>query len=262
MAPGDRSTSHWFLLRQLVRRDLEARYAGSLLGFLWSFAQPLWTLLLFTFIFSTILRVRPSGELTSHFSIFLFGGLLPWMALQEGVMRSATAITDNANLVTKLRFPTQTLVLAVVLAALVHQAIAAVVFVAALLVVGEFAWGGLPLLLLAVPLQVGLTLGLGLLVAALHVFFRDTVQLLGVALQAWFYLTPIVYPLELVPEAYRAWLERNPLAILVDMYRHAFLAGEVRRPPHLLTLVVAVAVLLCAGAWLFRRLKPAFGDEL
>ena len=262
MAAGDRATSQWFLLRQLVRRDLEARYAGSVFGFLWSFAQPLWTLLLFTFIFSTIMRVRPSGGLTDHFSIFLFGGLLPWIAIQEGVMRSATAITDNANLVTKLRFPSHHLVLAVVLAALVHQAIAAIVYVGALLVMGELAWGGLPLLLLALPLQVGLTVGLGLLAAALHVFFRDTLQILGVALQAWFYLTPIVYPLEMVPDPYRSWLARNPLAILVEMYRRAFLAGEARVPPHLPTLVLAVAVLLFAGAWLFRRLKPAFSDEL
>src|SRR5215210_5154765 len=98
-----------------------------MLGLFWSLVQPLWQLVLFTFIFSTVMKVTPVGARTGHFAIFLFSGLLPWMALQEGVLRSSTAITDNAGLVKKLRFPSEILVLAVVLAALVHEAIAAVI---------------------------------------------------------------------------------------------------------------------------------------
>src|SRR5436305_11170330 len=138
---------HLFLLKQLVKRDFQGRYAGSLLGFVWSFVQPLWMLLLFTFVFSTVMRVRLTGGHTQHFSIFLFSGLLPWMALQEGVLRSSTAVTDNASLVKKLRFPAEILVLAVVLAALLHEAIAAVIFLGVVAVLGDLAWRGLPFLL-------------------------------------------------------------------------------------------------------------------
>src|SRR5512134_557450 len=92
-----------FLLSELVRRDFQARYAGSALGFLWSFAQPLWQLLLFTFVFAGILRVELAGERTDSFALFLFCGLLPFMAVSEGITRAATAITDNATLVKKLR---------------------------------------------------------------------------------------------------------------------------------------------------------------
>jgi homopolymeric O-antigen transport system permease protein len=252
-----------FLLRELVKRDFQGRYAGSALGFAWSLVQPLWMLVLYTFVFSTVMKISPGvGAHTSHFAIFLFGGLLPWTALQEGVQRSATSITDNASLVKKLRFPAEILVLAVVLAALVHEAIAAAIFVVALLWVGELSWGGLPLLLIAVPLQIGLTLGLGLLVAALHVFFRDTAQILGMVFNVWFYLTPIVYPLTLVPERFRSWLALNPLTALVGLYRQAFLGGRVELVAGALPLALVAAVLTFAGLWLFGRLKPAFVDEI
>lgn len=253
---------YFFLLRELVKRDFQGRYAGSVLGFLWSLVQPLWMIVLFTFVFSTVMKVTPVGERTGHFSIFLFGGLLPWTAVHEGVLRSATAITDNAGLVKKLRFPAEILVLAVVLAALLHEAIALLVFVGALVWVGEFSWGGLPLLLLALPLQVGLTLGIALLGAALHVFFRDTAQILGMVLNVWFYVTPIVYPLTLVPSRYRPWLELNPLTALVGLYRQAFLGGRMEMVPGALSLALAVAVLTFVGLWLFGRLKPAFVDEI
>lgn len=251
-----------FLLRELVKRDFQGRYAGSLLGFVWSFAQPLWLLLLFSFVFSTVMKITPTGAHTRYFAVFLFSGLLPWMALQEGVLRSSTAITDNASLVKKLRFPSEILVLAVVLAALLHEAIAAVVFLAALAWMGELAWRGLPLLLVAVPLQVALTLGLGLLLGSVHVFFRDTAQVLGLVFTAWFYLTPIVYPAALVPERFRFWIELNPLTALVALYRRALVGGEGDPLAGTAALALAAAVVLCIGFWSFRRLKPAFVDEI
>lgn len=256
---------HFFLLKELVKRDFQGRYAGSVLGFAWSLVQPLWQIVLFTFVFSTVMKVSPVGARTSHFAIFLCGGLLPWTALHEGVLRAATAITDNASLVKKLRFPSEILILAVVLAALLHQAVAAVVFVGALVVLGEFSWHGLPLLLVAVPLQVGLMLGLGLVLSAVHVFFRDTAQLLGMFLNVWFYLTPIVYPLALVPGRIRGWLEWNPLTALVELYRQAFLGGApaaAALAPGAARLALVAVVLVSAGFWLFRSLKPAFVDEI
>jgi homopolymeric O-antigen transport system permease protein len=259
---------HLFLLRELVKRDFQGRYAGSLLGFVWSFVQPLWMLLLFTFVFSTVMKVSPVGAIggvggrPQHFSVFLFSGLLPWMALQEGVLRSSTAVTDNASLVKKLRFPAEILVVAVVLAALLHEAIAAAIFLGVLAVLGDLTWGGLPVLLLALPLQLALTLGLGLLLGAIHVFFRDTAQVLGMVFTAWFYLTPIVYPLAYVPPRFLPWLEANPLTALVGLYRQAFLGGGVALVGGTGSLAAVAAVLLSAGFWLFTRLKPAFVDEI
>jgi lipopolysaccharide transport system permease protein len=253
---------HLFLLKELIKRDFQGRYAGSALGLVWSFLQPLWMLLLFTFVFSTVMKISLAGARTGHFAIFLFSGLLPWMALQEGVTRSSTAITDNSSLVKKLRFPAEILVLAVVLAALLHEAIAAAIFLGVLAFLGEIKAGGLPLLLLALPLQITLTLGLGLLLGAVNVFFRDIAQVLGMVFTGWFYLTPIVYPAAQVPARFRGWIELNPLTALVELYRQAFLGGQVALVPGTAALALAAAVLLSAGFLLFRRLKTAFVDEI
>jgi len=252
-----------FLLVEFTRRDFKGRYAGSAMGFLWSFVQPLWSLALFTFLFSTIMKVSPGiGERTEHFAIFLFCGLLPWMAMQEGIIRATTSITENAGLVKKMSFPSGLLVWAVVLAALLHEAIALGLFLVVLGVTGEFSLSGLWILAIAVPLQVGLTVGIGFLAAAVNVFFRDTAQINGMLLQGWFYLTPIVYPLSLVPEVFADYLGLNPLTVLVGLYREALLGGAMPPLASLTPLVVAVAVSLAVGIAVFRRLKPVFADEI
>ena len=254
--------AHAFLLRELTRRDFHGRYAGSLFGFAWSFVQPLWQLLLFSYVFSLVLRVPVTDGGSDRFWVFLFAGLLPWLAVQEGVMRGATAITENASLVKKHRLRAEVLVLSVVLAALVHEGIAAVVFVAVLAMLGELVLAGVPWLLLALAIQLVLTCGLALLVAALQVFVRDTAQVLGMLLSAWFYLTPIVYSLALVPERLRWIADFNPLTAVVGLYR-AGLYGAA--PPALPALGIATAVAvasLALGAVVFRRLAPEFGDAL
>jgi homopolymeric O-antigen transport system permease protein len=251
-----------FLLVQLVRRDLQGRYAGSALGLLWSFLQPIWQLLLFTFVFEVVLRMRPVGEGTQRFWVFLLCGLLPWLAVQEGVQRGATAITDNAALVTKLHFPSHVLVVTVVVAALAHEAIATVVLLPVLVALGELHWQGLPWLLVAIPLQLLLTCGLGLLLAAVQVLFRDSSQLVGMLLQAWFYLTPIVYPLGMVPPRLQSVLRWNPLTGLVELYRAALLGSPPPPAASLAALAISAVGAMAIGWSVFRRLQPAFVDEL
>lgn len=251
-----------FLLREFVRRDFESRYAGSMLGLLWSLLQPAWQLLLFTFVFSTVLKISLLGERTGNFGVFLFCGLMPWLALHEGLSRSATAIVDNASLVKKIQFPSEVLVLAMVLGAVLQQGINTVVFLAVLAALGELHLGGLWLLLVALPLQVALTLGLALLVATVNTFVRDVAQVLGMILTGWFYLTPVVYPLGQVPERWRWWLELNPLAGLVQLYRAAFLGGELPALGSLAPLLIAAPLALALGLGVFRGSKARFADEL
>ncbi len=255
-------SSHLFLLRELVRRDFTQRYAGSLLGLAWSFIQPLWQLLLLSFVFSIIIRLSLESEPTNRFWVFLFCGLLPWTAVHEGIQRSSTAITDHAEMVKKIRFPSEILIAAVVVTALIHEAITMSFFLLALILVGELVWQNLPLLLFALVLQVFLTLGLGFLTAGVHVFFRDTAQFLGLALNAWFYLTPIVFPIMIVPERYRGWIQANPLSALVTMYRRALLGGGSLWVEGTVSLIICTVLAFVGGLWLFRRLKPGFSDEI
>jgi len=129
-------------------------------------------------------------------------------------------------------------------------------------VTGQLAFGGLWLLVIAVPLQVALTVGLGFAAAAVNVFFRDTAQINGMLLQAWFYLTPIVYPLSLVPQRFHPILEINPLTGLVTLYREALLGGTLPPLRTLAPLIAAAAAALAIGVFIFRRLRPAFADEI
>ncbi len=255
--------SQLFLLRELVRRDFSQRYAGSLLGFAWSFIQPLWQLALLSYVFSIIMRAPLDTEPTDRFWVFLFCGLLPWTAIHEGILRSATVVVEHAEMVKKIAFPAEVLVASVVTTALIHQGITLVVFVGALAVVGELAWTKLFLLPVALAFQVALTLGIGYLVAAVQVYFRDMVQVLGLMMTAWFYLTPIVYPMRMVPEELWGFIRANPLAVLVTLYRYAFLGGDAGRwLSGLVPLVVTTAFFLVFGWRLFRRLKPGFADEI
>ena len=255
-------TARAFLLREMVKRDFNSRYAGSVGGFLWSLLQPLWTLLLFTWIFSVIIKFDLTGELTQNFAIYLFGGLIPWLAFNEGVSRSATAIVDNGDLVKKVRFPAELLIVSIVLGSLIHSAIAAGVYLVALVLTGEFSPRGLYLLGLALPLQLALTLGLGLFFSALQVFFRDVVQLLIMLLNGWFYFTPIVFPLSPIPENLQKLLAYNPLTPLVGLYRAAFLGGELGSLVQYLPLGLAAGASLFLGWFVFKRLQPSFADEI
>jgi ABC-type polysaccharide/polyol phosphate export permease len=246
----------------MVKRDFKSRYAGSVGGLVWSLLQPLWQLILFTWIFSVIIKFDLTGELTDNFAIYLFAGLIPWLAFNEGVTRSATAIIENGDLVKKVRFPAELLIFSVVIGALLHSAIAGIVFVGALIYTQELSLSGLYLLLLALPLQLALTLGLGFLTAALQVFFRDAVQLLTMLMTGWFYFTPIVFPLSALPDSLQKVLRLNPMTPLVELYRGAFLGGSLGAPSNYLSLVGASVLALALGMVVFKRLSPGFADEL
>ena len=261
-----RRFSHpWFLVRELVKRDFQSRYAGSVLGAIWSLVQPLFTLALFTFVFGVLLdlKLKELGvNRTESFALFLFGGLLPWMAFQEGVSRATTAVTDNADLVKKLRFPPQLLLVSIVLGALLHAGMAAIIYLGVLLFEGELSVTSLPILLVALPIQVALTLGLGLVFGALHVFFRDTGQFVTLILNAWFYFTPIVYAWEHVPERLWGLLALNPLTGIVELYRAAFLGGPLDTLRGVPVSAGTALVVLLLGLWLFSRVSPCFADEI
>jgi lipopolysaccharide transport system permease protein len=161
-----------------------------------------------------------------------------------------------------MSFPSGLLVWAVVLAALLHEAIALSLFLVVLGVTGNLSLSGIWILIIAVPLQIALTAGLGFLAAAINVFFRDTAQINSMLLQGWFYLTPIVYPLSLVPERFGKYLALNPLTPLVNLYREALLGGVMPPFASLVPRVVATVVALRVGISVLHRLKPVFADEI
>jgi ABC-type polysaccharide/polyol phosphate export permease len=248
-----------FLLKEMVVRDVRSRYAGSSLGLLWAFAHPVLWMLLYTVVFALVLRV-PVDPGYASFPEFLMAGLLPWMAIQEGIARSASVLVDNAAMVKKTVFPVETLVLSVVLAAVVNEVIALAIFGVYVALVGHFSIAWLGLLVPALLLQIAMTFGLGCLAATSTAFLRDTAHAVGVGLTVLFYATPIVYPASLVPERLRPILAANPVAHLVDLYRRAFTLHAPPPAGSLLYLTLFCGAVALLGAALFARARPHFAD--
>lgn len=254
-----RISAKLFLLKEMVVRDIRARYAGSGLGLLWAFLNPILWMVLYTGVFSVVLRV-PVERGFATFPEFLMAGLLPWMAIHEGISRSSSALTDNAVMVKKAVFPLDTLVLSVVFAAVVNQLVAFLVFGAYVALLGHLSPAWLLLALPALALQVLLTYGIGCFAATITAFVRDAGQAIGILLTVVFFATPIVYPASLVPARYRPILEANPIAHLVSWYRSAFtlhLAPDPASVAYLTAFSVLVGVL---GGVLFWRARPHFAD--
>ncbi len=254
---------HRKIIASFVRRDFRARYVNSAMGFSWAVIQPASLLLLYTFVFSVVLGVRLGGVPgTGAFALYLFCGMLPWLAFSEGVTRSATALVEHANLIKKVVFPAEILPAAAVFSALLTELIGLGVFLLAVVLFHRLpGWPAL-LLPLLLGLQAALTLGLGWLLASLNVFLRDVAQALGLGLTLWMLVTPIFYPAAMMPARFRFVLYWNPLAYLVEGYRAVLLDG--RWPPawHLLALAGFAAAALLAGSWFFDRSRGAFVDVL
>jgi ABC-type polysaccharide/polyol phosphate export permease len=260
--PGLAASQQWTLLRELVRRDLQNRFGGTALGFLWGFAQPLWMMLVLTFVFSVVMRVQPPDVPEGGFVPFLLCGLLPWIGFHEAVARSTTAIIDQAALVKRLAVPRQLLVLAVNVSSLLLQVVALLLFALGLAWVGNFRWEGLWWVAAALLVQLGLSFCLGLVFAALAVWFRDLAQVVTMTLSAWFYLTPVLYTLQMVPDSFRKWIQINPLTSIIGMYRRGLLGfPEVAAWGAGLWAVLVALGLVAALAW-FRRVSPVLVDEL
>jgi len=251
--------SRAFLLKEMVTRDVRVRYAGSSLGGLWAFGQPILWMLLYTSVFSVILRV-PVERGFASFPEFLLAGLLPWIAIQEGISRSASALTDNAAMVKKTVFPLETLVLSVVLSAAVNQVIAMGIFAIYVAAIGHLS---LPWLLMAAPallIQLAMTFGIGCFVATATTFLRDVAHGISVLLTVVFYATPIVYPASLLPARYRWILAVNPVAHLADWYRRAFTLHTAPEISSVIYLCVFAGLAATLGAALFARARPHFAD--
>ncbi len=251
------------LIWPLARRMLVARYRGSALGLLWALLTPAVMIGVFTFLFAGVFGARfNEGGTPLEYALYLFCGLLPWTAFSETLQQSSGIVVAHANLVKRVVFPLEALPVAQTFAALAGQLFGTAALVVATLLVrhelhATFLW--LPVLL--VP-QLLFTLGGAWLVASLGVFIRDTAQVLGLVLMAWLYLTPIIYPEQVVPARFRPALELNPFTPLVRSYRRTLLEGA---PPDWQGLAYTTAFALAAfllGYWWFARTRKNFADVI
>ncbi|WP_027481384.1 ABC transporter permease [Deinococcus pimensis] len=254
---GTRLTYLRDLTRELVSRELKLRYRGSALGLLWSLLTPLAQLVVFTLLFRGVLKLD-----VPNYPLFVFVGVLAWNWFQSSMIVAAGAITDNRELVRRPGFPTIVLPAVTVATNFMHYLLALPVLALFVLLSGVTLTPALLLLPALLALQFLLTLGLAYLVSSVNVTFRDTAHLLAVALNLLFYLTPVFYAPESVPERFRLVANLNPLAALLNAQRDVIVEGRV---PALAPLVVVAALalaLLALGVAVFRRQSGRFAEEL
>jgi len=246
-----------------VKREFQAKYRNSLLGAAWTVIQPLAMIIIYTVIFSQLMKARlPGVDSTFAYSIYLCVGILTWGLFAEITGRAQNIFLENANLLKKLSFPRLCLPTVVVLNASLNFAIIFGLFTLFLLITGNFpGWAYLavaPLLLV----QIAFSIGLGVSLGVLNVFFRDVGQLFNVILQFWFWLTPIVYPVTILPEFLRPWMELNPMAPLMAAYQGIFVTGQWPKWQSLWFIGSLTALFCILGYRLFRKRAGEMVDEL
>ena len=255
------------LLRALVRRDLESRYKGSVLGNLWPLVNQLSQLIIYTYVFAVVLKVKltlhgvPDNNFT--FGLWLFAGLLPWIAFTSGLTQASNSVIAQPNLVKKVVFPLGLLPLVPILSALIESSFGLILLIFFVALTTHTLHTTLALLPLAWLSQILLTMGLGYLTAGLTVFLRDIPQTLGVILNVWFYMTPIIYPASSIPESFRSlvfWL--NPMAAISEVYRDIILVGEIHHWSEWGVASLISATLFWFGLYIYKKLRPAFADVL
>ncbi len=250
-----------FLLSQLLRRDLAARYAGSFAGPFWAILNPAIMCALNAFVFAYVIKLRPPVGFGGSYVEFLLAGMLPWLGINEAIVRGTTSVSDQGHLVKKLRFPVALLTLSSVGAALVIQAISVALLTSYLLVTGRGSVQPL-VLVAAFGFELLLLVGTTLVLASLNPFFRDIAQILPPVLMVAFYVTPILYPESMMPGWAAPLLTFNPLRDVIALFRTA-LFGVPAPPWRRLGIETAAFIVLgFAGRQLYRRLRPAFADVL
>ena len=246
-----------------VKREFQLRYRTSMLGAVWLVLQPLAMILVYTVIFSEVMKSRmPGVTSTFGYSVYLCAGAITWGLFAEIITRSQGVFVENANLLKKLSFPRIALPVIVVVSSLMNFAIIFSLFTIFLLTTGNFPGitflGIVPLLLV----QIIFSIGLGITIGVLNVFFRDVGQFMGIFVQFWFWFTPIVYPWHVLPASIKPWIVLNPMADLIVGYQTILV---YHRWPDwgLVWPVLILGMALCAlGLYLFRRHAAEMVDEL
>lgn len=246
------------MLINMVRRELRGKYKGSILGFLWTFINPLLQLVVYTIVFSNIMRMG-----VSNYEIFLFVALIPWMFFSTSVLSGAGSIIYNQSLVTKIYFPREILPLSVVTSNFINMIYCSVIVLAVVLFyhmnLNLEVWFMLPVIAF---IEYILVIGIVLIVSALTVCFRDLEHILGIIIMAWQFLTPVMYPESFVPSQYQAILYLNPMTPIIISFRDVLYYGKMPVVENLVYAFLWSLIIFICGFLLFGKLQKDFAEEL
>lgn len=240
------------LIRALVARDLKVRYRRSMIGFLWSMLQPLLAMLVLQLVFSSIFDFRNSG--IRSYPVYVLSGLLFWNFFQQSIVASMNSLRTNAHILQKLPVPLAVFPIATVASGLIHLFLAMVPLFGILIATGYPLERALFFLPVSILIAIVFTLGAGLLLAPLAVFFIDVVELISVTLTLFFYMTPIMYPKSIATEHSLYWvIHYNPIRSILDIFRDPIHLGKIPPLSHLSLATAIAVVIFVVGAYAFRK---------
>ncbi len=246
------------MVSSLVTRDLKGRYKGAVLGFLWTFINPLLQMMVYTLVFSIIMR---NG--IEDFYMFLFVALIPWMFFSSSLNGSTTCILSQKEMVNKIYFPREVLPISFVTSQFVNMLLSFIVVFIVMLIGGYTfnprAFACLPVVMIV---EYILALGFAMVLSALTVFFRDLEYVISIATMLWQYLTPVIYSIDDVPEKYRTFFVLNPMTYVIVSYRDILYYARVPKLSNLIFAVVIGITTFCVGWIVFYNLQKHFAEEL
>lgn len=246
------------MIQSLVYRDLHGRYKGSFFGFLWTFINPLLQLIVYSIVFSIILRMG-----IENYGLFLFVALIPWIFFASSIQAGSSCIIDNANLVNKIYFPREILPISIVTSCFINMLYSFIIVIAAVIFYGEnnvyINYIYLPVLF---AVEYIIVLGITLIVSAVTVYFRDLSHILSILLMMWQFLTPVFYPITMVPKEYVYLFELNPMTNIISSYRDILFYNTVPEILLLFQSFIYGLVLLFFGFIFFGILKKGFSENL
>lgn len=245
------------LIKNLVSRDFKTRYKRSYLGILWSLLNPLLIILVYTLAFDYIMKIR-----VKDFPMFFMCGYLPWSYFSSGLMTSLPSLSDSGYLIKAVYFPREIVPLSIVLSCLIHFLITFIFVFPILMIFGYVPHESYLLLPAIILLQTVFIFGLGLFISSIHVFFRDLRYIMEVILMAWFWLTPVVYPMSLISEKFLFFYKLNPMTLFVTAYRDILLSGMLPALKYWGALLVATAGALGLGYLLFFMIRRRLAEEI
>jgi lipopolysaccharide transport system permease protein len=246
---------HRTLAEILVGRELKARYRGTLLGFLWSFANPLLTMSIYVLVFRVYMRID-----VQNYPAFVLSGLLPWLSFSASVTDGMNALISNGGIIKKVYLPTEVFPFVAVTSNLVHFLLSVPVLLVIMAISHLYVSPHLLLLPVVLALQFIFTYAVALILASMAVQFRDLLHVVPNLLLIWFYLTPVFYASSMVPEKYRLLVSLNPMSFLIESYRDIFFAHRMPSVSHLGAFAGVSLAFLAVGMWFFQSRRELYPE--
>lgn len=245
------------LLCSIVIREIKVRYKQSILGLLWAVLQPLSLMIVFTIIFSKFAKISSEGL---PYPVFCYTALLPWTFFSTSLSFAVPSLVNNSSLINKIYFPREVFPISSVLTAFIDFAIASLIFVMMLIFYKVQITLGIFFIIIILLIQIILTLGIAFFLSSLNVYYRDIRYAIPLIIQIWMYISPVIYPVGLVPDRYRIIYMLNPMAGIIDGYRRIILHGLAPEWNYLsLSAGIAVSLLIISYKY-FKRVEMSFAD--